>query len=141
MATAWTVKRPKPISEMPKGLRVLVVEDDADCAASMALLLRMHARDVRAAADSSAALDEAQAHPPDVVLLDIGLPGINGDEFAKRLQEQEAEKKPLLIAVTGFGSETDRRRSGEVGIDLLLVKPTDMGYLIRLLQRFERFID
>ena len=103
MTTAWTVERPRPTSETAKGLRVLLVEDHADCAESMALLLSMHGHDVRVARDGQAALDEAVADQPDVVLLDIGLPGsMDGYEVAKRLQEQTVQKKPLLIALTGL---------------------------------------
>jgi DNA-binding response OmpR family regulator len=142
MVTAWTVEPPDGSAEIPTGLRVLVVEDYADCAASMALLLRLSGHDVRVAGDGASALDEAQQFQPDVVLLDIGLPGgMDGYEVAKRLQEHTAEKKPLLVAFTGFGSDADRRHSSEVGIDLHLVKPTDPDNLLRLLRRFQRIID
>jgi DNA-binding response OmpR family regulator len=77
---------------------------------------------------------------PDVVLLNIGLPGcMDGYKVAKRLQEQKGQKRPLLIAVTAFGCEADRRGSVEVGIDLLLVKPADMNSL--LLKRFQGILD
>ena len=106
------------------------------------MLLRLYGHDVRVAADGPEALDEAEEYQPDVVLLDIGLPGgMDGYEVAKRLQEQQAEKKPLLIAVTGFGSEADRQHSSEVGIDLHLVKPADPQNLLRLLRRFQRILD
>ena len=142
MATAWTVERSVPTAEKMQGLHVLLVEDNADSAASMAVLLRMNGHDVRVTADGPAALDEAQADQPDVVLLDIGLPGgMDGFEVAKRLQEQKAVKKPLLVAVTGLGDEADRRHSAEVGIDLHLVKPADLGELLWLLKRFHRIID
>jgi DNA-binding response OmpR family regulator len=108
----------------------------------MARLLRLNGFDVRVAADGPAALEEARADQPDVVLLDIGLPGgMNGYEVALRLQEQKAEKKPLLVAVTGFANEADRRHSAEAGIDLHLVKPTEPDSLLRLLRRFQRLID
>jgi CheY-like chemotaxis protein len=141
MATALTLDRLVPTNERPKGLRVLVVEDHADGAASLAMLLRMSGHDVRVAADGPAALKEAQVVRPDVVLLDIGLPGMDGYEVAKRLQEQKAEKKPLLVAVTGYASEADRQHSAAVGIDLYLVKPADPNQLLRLLQRFQRIIN
>jgi DNA-binding response OmpR family regulator len=108
----------------------------------MALLLSMNGHAVRVANDGQAALDETQADQPDVVLLDIGLPGsMDGYEVAKRLQERTVEKKPLLIALTGFGSEADQRRSVEAGIDLLLLKPADTDGLLGLLKRFQRIID
>jgi CheY-like chemotaxis protein len=111
---AWTVDGLVPTDERPKGFRVLVVEDHADGAASMAMLLRMSGHGVTVAADGPTAVDEAQQVQPDVVLLDIGLPGdMDGFEVGKRLQEQKAAKKPLLVAVTGFGSKADRRHSSE----------------------------
>jgi DNA-binding response OmpR family regulator len=142
MATAFTVERPGPTSLTAKGLHVLLVEDNADSAASMALLLGMNGHHVRVASDGQVALDEAQADQPDVVLLDIDLPGsMDGYEVAKRLQERTMEKKPLLIALTEFSSEADRRHSAEVGIDLHLVKPTDMDHLLRLIKRFQSILD
>ncbi len=66
---------------------------------------------------------------------------MNGYEVARRLQEQKAAKKPLLVAVTGFGSDADRRHSVEIGIDLHLVKPADVADLLRLLKRLQRTID
>ena len=142
MATASTVERSVSASERPKGLRVLLVEDYADGAASMAMLLRMSGHDVRVAGDGASALDEALQVPPDVVFLDIGLPGgMDGYEVAKRLRKHTAEKRPLLVAVTGFASEADRRHSFEVGIDLHLAKPADPHNLLGLLRRFQSIID
>ena len=142
MATAGTVEEPSPTAQTPKGLRVLLVEDQADCAAGLAMVLRSDGHAVRVAADGPAALDAARAVPPDVVLLDIDLPGgMDGYEVAKRLHEQKAAKKPLLVAVTGLGSEADRRQSAEVGIDLHLVKPADLDALLQLLRRFQRIIE
>jgi CheY-like chemotaxis protein len=136
------VERPCPITDTRKGLRVLLVEDHADTAASMAILLRMSGHEVRVAADGRAALDTAQELEPDVVLLDLGLPGgMDGYEVATRLQAQPMEKKPLLVALTGYGSEADRQHSTEVGIDLHLVKPADMEALLRILERFQGLID
>jgi DNA-binding response OmpR family regulator len=102
----------------------------------------MFGHEVRVAFDGPAALDAARDVQPDVVLLDIGLPGgMDGYEVARRLQEQRADRRPLLVAVTGLGSEADRRHSSEVGIDLLLVKPADPDGLLRLLKRFQRILD
>src|SRR5688572_7903558 len=83
------------------GLHVLVVEDHADSAANMAMLLRLEGHEVWIAADGPAALCAAQAQPPDVVLLDIDLPGMDGYEVARLLRERPAEKAPFVIAVTG----------------------------------------
>ncbi len=142
MVAASTLEEPSWPPTILKGLRVLLVEDHADSAATTAMLLRRSGHEVKVASDGPTALGEAQRIQPDVVLLDIGLPGdVDGYEVAKRLQEQKAAKKPLLVAVTGFDSEDDRRQSAEVGIDLHLVKPADMDALLRLLKRFQRIID
>jgi two-component system OmpR family response regulator len=118
------------------------LEDNAETAASMATLLRMNGHEVSVVPEGRAALDEAKAHSPDVVLLDIGLPsGMDGFEVARQMQEQRVEKRPLLIAVTGLSGEDDRRHSAEVGIDLHLVKPADTDDLLRLLARFQSIID
>jgi two-component system CheB/CheR fusion protein len=119
---------------------VLLVEDNPDSSWSLALLLGLDGHHVEAAADGPAALRAAGQAPPDVVLLDIGLPGMDGYEVARRLGEQATVKRPLLVAVTGFGTEEDRRRSREAGIDLHLTKPVDPGQLLRLLGRFRRII-
>jgi CheY-like chemotaxis protein len=121
-------------------MRVLVVEDDADAALSLSILLRINGYEVEVAADGETAVAAAQTIHPDVVLLDIGLPRMNGYEVARRVMEQPAPKRPLLVAVTAFGDEQARRRSEEVGIDLHLVKPVEPDALERLLSRFHRVI-
>ncbi len=123
-----------------RALRVLVVEDHADTAASLAMLLRGDGYDVEVANEGMTALQTADAHPPDVALLDIGLPGMNGYELAEHLQERNRGKRPLLIATTGYGSDEDRRRSEEAGIDLHLVKPVDPEHLRAVLRRFRGII-
>jgi two-component system CheB/CheR fusion protein len=125
----------------PASLRVLVVEDHADTAESTALFLRLHGHEVDVAPDGPAALRIAAQNPPDVALLDIGLPGgMDGWEVARRLQEQAAGKTPLLIAVTGYGQEEHHRRSEQAGIDLHLLKPFDPDALDQLLDRFKTII-
>jgi CheY-like chemotaxis protein len=122
------------------GLYVLVVEDDPDAAQSTALLLRCFGHRVQIAADGPAACQAALCEPPDVVLLDIGLPGMDGWDVARHMQEPTWAKKPFLIAFTGCGGEHDRRRSQEVGIDLHLSKPVDPDFLRQVLERFLRVI-
>ena len=119
-----------------RGLDVLVVEDDRDTADSVALLLRLHGHADRVARTGPDALHMAEQQPPDVALLDIGLPGLNGYEVAKRLRAMPGDRRPLLIAVTGYGTDRDRRKAEEAGIDLYLVKPADPQALLRLLGRF-----
>jgi two-component system, OmpR family, response regulator len=135
----WTA-HPGGEDHQPLGLRVLVVEDDADGALSLAQFLRGLGHEVEVAPDGQAAVEAAQARPPDVVLLDIGLPGLDGWEVARRLQGHPAGKRPLLVALTGYGREADRRRSDEAGIDLHLTKPVDPDQLRWLLPRFQSVI-
>jgi CheY-like chemotaxis protein len=116
-----------------RSLRVLVVEDYVDAATSTAEMVRLDGHDVRVAPDGPTALAAASAEEPDVVLLDLGLPGMNGFDVARRLAEV-CRRKPFLIAVSGFGGDEPRQRSAEAGIDLYLLKPADPEQLLRILQ-------
>ena len=123
------------------GLRVLVVEDHAASAASLEAFLRLSGHEVQVAANGPTALESLQADEPDVVLLDIDLPGdMDGYGVAKWIGEQPTEKRPLLVAVTGHGDAEDRRNSEQVGIDLHLVKPVDACQLQGLLSRFQQIV-
>ena len=124
----------------PTRLRVLVVEDHAETADALATLLRVGGHEPEVAPDARAALEMARSCPPDVVLLDLGLPDLDGWQLATHFQEPRGGKRPLLVAVTGLGQEADRRRSEEAGIDLHLVKPADPGQLLCLLNRFRRIV-
>lgn len=106
-------------------LRILVVDDNEDSAESLAMLLELKGHDARTAHDGPRALAAAAEHRPDVVFLDIGMPGMNGFEVADRLRRQPETRNVLLVAMTGWGQEEDRRRSKEAGFDLHLVKPLD----------------
>jgi CheY-like chemotaxis protein len=117
-------------------LRVLVVEDHADTASSVELFLRLSGVEVWTAADGPAALQTAAEFPPDVVLLDIGLPGMDGYDVARRLAAQFPNGKPYLVAVTGYGTEADRRRAADAGFDRHLLKPADPEELMRLVTGF-----
>ncbi|MCC8362481.1 response regulator [Lysobacter sp. A6] len=103
--------------------RVLVVDDNIDAAQTLAHLLEAFGHDVRVAHDGDAALVLAQESPPDVVLLDIGLPGMNGYDVVRRLRADPRTQAATVIAVTGYGQEADRQRAIEAGFDLHLVKP------------------
>ena len=138
---ATSPNRPGPDTPAGQGLRVLVVEDDADTAATLAHLFRLEGHQVRVAPDGPAALGQASADPPDVVLLDIQMPGMDGWELARRLKGQAQGRQPLTVAVTGHGREEDRRRSREAGVDLHLLKPADPQYLCHLLRRFRQARD
>jgi CheY-like chemotaxis protein len=122
------------------GLHVLVVDDCNDTTASMALFLGMGGHHVHVARDGPTAIEIARADRPDVVLLDIGMPGMSGYEVTPRLRECLSDKPPLIIAVTGFDREYDRRRSEESGIDLHLVKPVEPMALMSLLSRFSQVV-
>jgi len=117
-------------------LRVLVAEDEADAAAALAELLRREGHEPIIARNGLEALDLAGRAPPDVVLLDIGLPGLDGYRLAERLQAQVDGRRPLLVAVTGRGADLDRACSAAAGVDLHLVKPVDPHQLLSLLRRF-----
>ena len=116
-------------------LRVLVVDDNADAAEMLALFLRSEGHEVRSAHDGPAALRTAESFRPEVVVLDIGLPRMDGYEVARRLRERAGPRTPLLVALTGYGQEEDRRRAREAGFDAHLVKPADPEELQRLLAR------
>jgi CheY-like chemotaxis protein len=113
--------------------RVLVVDDNPDAADSLALLLRLAGQDVRTAYDGHRALLQAREFLPDLVLLDIGMPGMDGYEVARRLRSEARLQGARVVAVTGWGQEEDRRRSTEAGFDHHLVKPVDSMALERLL--------
>ena len=122
------------------GLHILVVEDCLDTASCMALFLRHLGHHVRVATDGPSAIARAQADKPDVVLLDIALPGMNGYDTARRLREHLFNKPPLIVAVTGYGQESDCRRGEESGIDMHLVKPIDPPVLSKILSRFAKVV-
>jgi signal transduction histidine kinase/DNA-binding response OmpR family regulator len=114
--------------------RVLVVEDNKDGAQILARLLRVWGHDVAVAHDGPAALESARAYHPEVVLLDIGLPGMNGYEVAQHLKEEDGMEKTFLVALTGYGQLEDQRESFAVGFDRHLVKPIDPAALKILLE-------
>jgi CheY-like chemotaxis protein len=113
--------------------RVLVVDDNRDAAASLAMLLHTGGHEVRVAHDGPAALATAELFSPQAVILDIGMPGMNGYEVARRLRSQPGLPRLLLIAMTGYGQDEDRRRSREAGFDHHLVKPVDLEAIAELL--------
>jgi PAS domain S-box-containing protein len=114
-------------------LRVLVVDDNVDTAQTLALLLKTSGHDVRTAYTGPAALEAALDYRPNVVLLDIGLPGMDGYAVAKRMRQEPVFHDIVLVALTGYGQETDRLRSQEAGFDHHLVKPADFDNVQRIL--------
>ncbi len=113
--------------------RILVVDDNHDAAESLGMLLRFLGADVRTARDGAEALDALETYAPSVVLLDIGLPGMDGYEVARRIRQRSSNDAVRVIALTGWGQRDDRRRSEEAGIDHHLVKPLDLAILERIL--------
>lgn len=113
--------------------RVLVVDDNMDLAESLALLLRSKGYDVEVAYDGPAALEAAVSFKPEAVLLDIGLPGLDGFQVAGELRLRPPTESALIVAVTGYGQEDDQRRSREAGFDHHLVKPVDPQVIYELL--------
>jgi len=116
--------------------RILVADDNEDAAASLALLLQMHGHEVETAADGLVALRTAGRFRPEVVLLDIGMPELNGYEVCRRLRASESGKDLVLVAITGWGQAQDRQRARDAGFDAHLVKPIDPDDLFELLSRF-----
>lgn len=124
-----------PAETRPK---ILVVDDLADAADSYALLIRLWGFDVAVSYGGRAALETARAYRPQAVLLDLGMPDMDGFEVARRLREQPESRHAVLIAVTGYTGEAFRRRAREAGFHHFLVKPTDPDGLRQLLVRAAR---
>ncbi len=120
---------PEPAAAANGKARVLVVEDTPDVAKTLRLLLELWGYDVRVAEDGPSALVAYRTYQPDVVLLDIGLPGMNGYDVARQLRRENGRKRPFLMAVTGYGQDEDRQRAHEAGFDLHMTKPVDPGRL------------
>jgi signal transduction histidine kinase/CheY-like chemotaxis protein len=120
------------VTELP-ARRILVVDDNVDSAASLGMLLKVLGADVRTEHDGPAALATIETYRPDVVLLDIGMPGMDGFQVAEQIRRREDSDRILLIALTGWGQEQDRRRTHEAGFDHHLVKPADVKVLRTLL--------
>jgi PAS domain S-box-containing protein len=129
-ASSPTAETPQPIAT---SLRVLVVDDNVDTVTTLALLAKESGYDVRTAYDGSTVLEAALDYRPDVVLLDIGLPGLNGFEVAKQFRQQPALQNAVLVAMTGYGGESDLQRSFAAGFNHHLVKPGDFGKVLQIL--------
>jgi signal transduction histidine kinase len=114
-------------------LRILVVDDNQDSASSMTLLLELNGHEVCVANSGQAALELAAERKPDAILLDIGMPGMNGYEVARRLRQQPAFAETLLVAITGYGRASDLEQTQAAGFDHHLVKPIDYDKLQALL--------
>jgi len=124
---------PPPAQSNELSLRVLVVDDNVDTVTTLSMLVQESGHEVRTAFDGPSVLETALDYRPDVVLLDIGLPGLNGFEVAKQLRQQPLVRNAVLVAMTGYGRDSDRQRSKEAGFDHHLVKPGDFGKVLEIL--------
>jgi len=135
------VETPKPLPEptanepttTTTGYRILVVDDNRDSATSLATLLNLTGNKTHTAYDGLEAVEAAATFRPDVILLDIGLPKLNGYEACRKIREQPWSKDIVIVALTGWGQDEDRRKSQEVGFNGHLVKPADHAVLMKLL--------
>jgi DNA-binding response OmpR family regulator len=129
-----TVLRPSskdvPLSEP---LRVLVVDDNRNTVESLTMLLDLHGNTTHTAYDGLEAVKLAEAVRPEIILLDIGLPRIDGYEACRRIREQEWGRNMIVVALTGLGHDDDRLRSRQAGLDMHLVKPVDPEILLAVL--------
>jgi signal transduction histidine kinase/CheY-like chemotaxis protein len=132
--TAATVAEDARIAPAPKSRDVLLVEDNPDAAEMLRRVLELGGHRVRIARDGVEALEALRREPPDVALVDLGLPRMNGYELVRRARASVNGRRPLFVALTGYGLEEDRRRALEAGFDHHLVKPVDPRELERVLQ-------
>jgi PAS domain S-box-containing protein len=127
-----------PTSDGPRaaalsGSRILVVDDNKDSADSLGMLLRLKGNEIRTAHDGLEAIQIAEMFHPELVLLDIGLPEMNGYDVARRIRQQPWGRDMMLVALTGWGQDEDRRRSQEAGFNFHVVKPVELAVLEKLL--------
>ena len=134
-ATAKPAAGEASAAPAPKSHRILVVDDNADAAATLALLLSLLGHETRTANDGIAALEMVDEFHPDVALLDIGMPKLNGYDTARRLRQDSWGREMLLVALSGWAQDADRLKSSKAGFDIHLVKPVDIAEIQRLLAR------
>ena len=132
-AAAPAVKRNGAARGEAHQRRLLLVDDNVDAVESLALLLQADGHDVRTAHDGTSALALVESFRPDLIVLDIGLPGMNGYEIAQRIRARPEFGAPTLVALTGYGQQEDRKRARAAGFDHHFIKPADVGALQRLL--------
>jgi len=129
---------PMSDSAAPAPLKVLIVDDNIDSAVSMGMLLRLVGNDTQTAHDGEAAFAAAQSYRPDIMLLDIGLPKLDGYQVARMIRAEAWGSAVYLVAVTGWGQDEDRRNTAQAGFDLHMVKPVELETLENLLQDFRK---
>jgi CheY-like chemotaxis protein len=132
---AQEAEPPARLRAPTRGRRILVVDDNVDAAESLQRILEIYGHNVYAVSDGHAALEAIDAFRPTVVLLDIGLPGLDGYEVARRIRAMPHGRKICLCAITGWGQAEDKRRAREAGFDEHMTKPVDLGALTALIAR------
>jgi len=130
--------QPVPARHEFPGARVLVVDDNVDAAQSLAMLLELMGYEAKAVYSGRAALEIAVAYDPVAIILDIGMPGMNGYEVARQLRESADSENVVLIALSGFAQDDDRSRAMRTGFDAHLVKPVELETLEALLERLAK---
>jgi CheY-like chemotaxis protein len=120
---------------LPEPQRILLVEDNPDAMQTLAMLLELWGHRVTCASDGLAGVEQATAAPHDVALIDVGLPGIDGFEVARRIRSKLDRSAPLLVALTGYGAHELKARAIDAGFDVHLVKPVDADHLAEVLSR------
>ncbi len=130
--------RPESAAAAVTPKRILVVDDNIDAAEAMSMLLSLIGHDTQVAHDGPAALAAVRDYAPDVVLLDLGLPGMSGLEVCREIRTMAPAKMPLVVALTGWGQESDRQKTRDSGFDHHLVKPVDYDALADLLAKSAR---
>jgi CheY-like chemotaxis protein len=123
---------PMDVPTFKASRRILVADDNTDAADSLARMLKMMGHDVRTANDGAEAIDVGDAFKPDLVLLDIGMPKLNGYEACRKMKERPWTESTTFVALTGWGQEEDKRKSREAGFDQHLTKPVDYSALMKL---------
>lgn len=117
--------------------RILIVDDNTDSVETMATLIRLSGHEIAVAHDGETALEKATSFQPEIVLLDVGLPGMDGYEVAERLRAIPENKKLVIVALTGYGKEEVRQRAMDAGFDYHFVKPVDFTALELLINSAE----
>jgi CheY-like chemotaxis protein len=123
----------KVTTAVPVRRNILIADDNQDALESLALMLRMEGHEVHCASDGEEALQLAAQRKPEILVLDVGMPKLDGCEVARRVRAESWGRDAVLVALTGWGQEIDRRRSRDAGFDLHLVKPVDPATLCHML--------
>lgn len=142
-AAAATPPSEKPVQyQSCPPLRILIVDDNRDAAQSLGFLLTRIGHSVQIAHDGPGAIELAKASPPEIAILDIGMPGMNGLELGRRMRHDLGLKRTVLIALTGYGQNQDREKTRQAGFDVHIVKPIELSHLYAVLrQHGERWAD